>query len=153
MLAFYQYFAELYSHTHGNKVQCVTKRNCLKNMLSTDTRFFGAKFVERSGYLYTPFSVLYFSLLFWVVLQKVLPLSHKDVAMRCNEGPNVWSSNLMPNQPIFLQNNCIVFKISLVYTDKPVRKVIPKYHCVGRIKWGYLLSANSDLIFRLLLFW
>ena len=34
-------------------------------MLSTDTRFFGAEIVERPGYLYTLYSVLYFSLLFW----------------------------------------------------------------------------------------
>ena len=26
-----------------------------------------------------------------VVIEKVLPLNHKDVGMRCNEGPNVWS--------------------------------------------------------------
>ena len=41
-----------------------------------------------------------------VVIQKVLPLNHKDVGMRCNEGPNVWSSKWMYYQPIYLQNNC-----------------------------------------------
>ena len=34
-------------------------------------------------------------------------LNHKDVGMHSNEGPNVWSSNLMHYQPIFLQNNCV----------------------------------------------
>ena len=30
-----------------------------------------------------------------VVIQKILPSNHKDVGMRCNEGPSVCSSNLM----------------------------------------------------------
>ena len=42
-----------------------------------------------------------------VVIQKVLPLNHKDVGMHCNEGSNVWSSNSMCYQPIFLQNDCV----------------------------------------------
>ena len=90
---FYQYYAELYSHGSNEK------KKLLKNMLSTDTRIFGAEVVERSGYLYTLFLVLHFLLLFW--------LNYKDVRMCYNEGHNVWSSNLMYYQPIFLQNNCI----------------------------------------------
>ena len=60
MFAFYQYFAKLYSH--GSSV--LEKRNCKK--MSTDARIFGAEVVERSGYLYTLFSVPHFSLLFWL---------------------------------------------------------------------------------------
>ena len=61
-------------------------------MLSDDTRFFGADVVEHSDYLYTLFSVLHFSLCFWVflvVIQKVLPLKHKAVGTRFKEGPNL----------------------------------------------------------------
>ena len=75
-------------------------------MLSTDTRFFGGKVVERSGILYTFLCAAFFVALL-VVIQKVLTLNHKDVGMRCNRGPNVWSLNLIYDQPIFLQNNVV----------------------------------------------
>ena len=76
-------------------------------MLLTDTRVFGAEVVERSGYrfVYTFRSAAFFVALL-VVIQKVLPLDQKDAGIRCNEGPNVWSSNLMYYPPIILQNNC-----------------------------------------------
>ena len=54
-LLFYRYFAELYSH--GSNV--LEKKEIVKNVLSTDTRFFGAEVLERSGYLYTHFSPCY----------------------------------------------------------------------------------------------
>ena len=46
--------------------QIVRKKQIVKDMLLTDTRFFGVKVVEQGGYLYTLFSVLHFSLLFWL---------------------------------------------------------------------------------------
>ena len=65
------------------------KRICYENMLSTDTKFLGAEVVDRSGlFVYTFLSAAFFDA-FLVVIQKVLPLNHKDVRMRCNEGPNV----------------------------------------------------------------
>ena len=57
-------------------------------MLLTDIKFFGAEVVESSGYLfvYTFLSAAFFVALL-IVIQKVLPLNHKDVGMRCNEVP------------------------------------------------------------------
>ena len=37
----------------------------------------------------------------------------------------------------------IVFKISLVYTDKPVRVVIQKYHCLA--KYIFLYFRNLEI--------
>ena len=59
-------------------------------MLSTDSRFFGSEVVEPSGYLHSLFSVsTAFFVALLVVIQKVLPLNHKDVGICCNKRPNV----------------------------------------------------------------
>ena len=73
-LHFYQYFAALYSH--GSNVLFVI---CMH------------------------FSRCYIFGALVVVIQKVLtlPLNHKDIGMRCNEGLNVWSSNSMYYQSYF----------------------------------------------------
>ena len=57
-------FLSIFRRTLFPWVQCVRKNKLSTNMLSTDTRFFGTEVVERSGYVYTLFSVLHFSLLF-----------------------------------------------------------------------------------------
>ena len=47
----------------------------------------------------------------------------------------------------------IVFKISLVNTDKPVRKVIQKYHVWDTLNEAICYQQILIFIFRLLLFY
>ena len=41
-----------------------------KEIFQNDTRFFGAEVVKHSGYLYTLFSVMHFSLFFWLSFKR-----------------------------------------------------------------------------------
>ena len=64
-------FLSIFRRTLFPWVQGVRKKEIVKkNTLSTDTRFFGAQVVECSGYLFTLFSVLHFSLLFWLSFKR-----------------------------------------------------------------------------------
>ena len=99
-------FLSIFRRSIFPSVQCVRKtkllKKCYRLILDSLNRSCGTFRL----FVYTFLNAAFFVALL-VVIQKVLPLNHKDVGMRDNEDPNVWSSNLMYYQPIYLQNNCV----------------------------------------------